>query len=139
MFLKRRSILLLAGLALLVLSTAPAAGEVVTTPGKVVDLGATVLDTAVSADGQRIYVLTPGQVLVYSSREGRVTDRIAVGKEFDGISLLANQNILVLSSSAKKSMQMLGVEFVQQIDVAGLPFRGAADAAVTVVVFSDYQ
>lgn len=138
MYLKRISFPVLIGLALLLMAV-PALAEVVATPGKVVDLGAAALDTAVSADGQYVYVLTPGTVMVYSTRDGRVTEKVTVGKDFDRISFLANQNALVLSSSTKKSLQTVKVEFVQQIDVAGLPFKGAADAAVTVAVFSDYQ
>ena len=58
---------------------------------KDLDLKTTPLDVAPSADGKWLFILTPGEILVYSFPEGKITDRIPVDKEFDRItSLLLN-------------------------------------------------
>lgn len=48
---------------------------------KDLDLKTTPLDVAPSADGQWLFILAPGEILVYSAQEGKVIDRIPVDKE----------------------------------------------------------
>jgi hypothetical protein len=106
---------------------------------KDLDLNAIPLDVAPSADGQWLYILTPGEILVYSLQEGKITDRVPVGKEFDRIASLPRANGLTLSSSEKKAIQIIMLENVLTIDVSGLPFKGPRDAPVVIAVFDDYQ
>jgi hypothetical protein len=47
------------------------------------NLEATPLDTAVSADGRLIFILSPGEILVYSVLQQKVINRIPVDKRFD--------------------------------------------------------
>ena len=103
------------------------------------DLKATPLGVAPSLDGQRLFVLTPGEILVYSIQEGKITDRIAVDKEIDRIVSVPRPDMLTVSSSTKKSLQVIMLESIYKIDVSGLPFKGPQDAPVTIVVFDDYQ
>jgi protein-disulfide isomerase len=42
-------------------------------------------------------------------------------------------------SSKKKTLQVVVIEFVQDINVAGAPFKGPADAPVAIVLFTDFQ
>jgi len=106
---------------------------------KDLDLKTTPLDVASSADGKWLFILTPGEILVYSFLEGKITDRIPVDKDFDRIASLPRANMVTISSSAKKALQIILLEAVYKIDVMGLPFKGPSDAAVTVIVFDDYQ
>ena len=106
---------------------------------KDLDLKAPPLDVSPSADGKWLFILTPGEILVYSFPEGKITDRIPVDKEFDRIASLPRPDMVTISSSAKKTLQIILLEAVYKIDVTGLPFKGPSDAAVTVVVFDDYQ
>jgi len=106
---------------------------------KDLDLKATPLDVAPSADGQRLFILTPGEILIYSAQEGKVIDRIPVDKEFDRIASLPRADMLTITSSTKKALQIILIEVVHKIDMTGLPFKGPGDAAVTVAVFTDYQ
>jgi hypothetical protein len=103
------------------------------------DLKATPLDVTPSADGKWLFILTPGEILVYSFAQGRITDRIPVDKDFDRIASLPTADMLTISSSAKKALQIIFLEAVYKIDVTDLPFKGPQDAPVTVVVFDDYQ
>jgi len=106
---------------------------------KDLDLKAAPLDVAPSADGQWLFILAPGQILVYSVQEGRVIQQIPVEKDFDRIASLPRGNVLTLTSSAKQNLQIILLEAVYKIDLSGLPFRGPPDAPVTVAVFTDYQ
>ena len=106
---------------------------------KDLDLKTTPLDVSPSADGKWLFVLTPGEILVYSFAEGKIADRIPVDKEFDRITSLPRPDMLTITSSTKKNLQIILVEAVYKIDIAGLPFKGPQDASVTVVVFDDYQ
>lgn len=106
---------------------------------KELDLKISPLDIAPSADGRRLFILTPGQILVYGISEGIVSDRIPVGLEFDRIAASPRADILTLTSSTQKTLQIIVLEPVQKINVAGLPFKGPIDAFVTIAVFTDYQ
>ncbi len=99
----------------------------------------TPLDIAPSADGKQLFILTAGEILVYSFPEDKITDRIPVGKEFDRITSLPRADVLTVTSSSKKSLQIILLESVYKIDVTGHPFKGPRDAAVTIAVFTDYQ
>ncbi len=103
------------------------------------DLNATPLDITPSADGKWLFILTPGQIAVYSFAEGRVTDRIPVDKDFDRIASLPRAEMVTVSSSAKKTVQIIALEAVYKMDLTDLPFKGPKDARVTLVVFDDYQ
>jgi hypothetical protein len=106
---------------------------------KDLDLKATPLDVSPSPDGKWLFVLTPGEILVYSFTEGKIADRIPVDKEFDKIASLPRADMLTITSSTKKTLQIILFEAIYKIDIAGLPFKGPQDASVTIVVFDDYQ
>jgi hypothetical protein len=106
---------------------------------KDLDLNTTPLDVASSADGQWLFILAPGEILVYSAQEGKVIKRIPVDKDFDRITSLPRAQMVTITSSVKKTLQIIMLETVYKIDVTGLPFKGPQDAAVTVAVFTDYQ
>jgi hypothetical protein len=103
------------------------------------DLHATPLDVAPSADGQWLYILTPGEILAYSVAKHTVLHRIPVDQAFDRLAYSAPRNSLVVASTASQALQMIQLEFRQDIDISGLPVQGAPAAPVTVVVFNDYQ
>jgi hypothetical protein len=106
---------------------------------KDLDLKTTPLDVASSVDGKWLFILTPGEILVYSFPEGKIADQIPVDKEFDRIASLPRANLVTITSSTKKTLQIILFEALYKIDVTGLPFKGSQDASVTVVVFDDYQ
>lgn len=106
---------------------------------KDLDLQIPPLDMAPSTDGQRLFILTAGEILIYSIQEERITDRIPVDKSFDRIASLPRADMITLASREKKSLQILILESVYKIDTTGLPFKGLPKAPVTIAVFTDYQ
>lgn len=97
------------------------------------------LDVAASADGEHIFVLVPGEVLVYSIPKDSVTERIKIDEAFDRLTYSAKNSTLILGSSAGRALSIIQVERVYNIVLSGLPFKGPADAPVAIAVFEDYQ
>lgn len=97
------------------------------------------LDVAVSSDGKHFFVLAPGQLLVYSLPQGKLSNRITLNKPFDRLTYSENTKNLILTSSTTGSLRIIRVKTVYAIDISGCPFKGPADAPVTLVVFDDYQ
>jgi protein-disulfide isomerase len=114
--------------------------EVEMTVARTLTLEETPLDTALSATGKYIFVLTDkGKVLVYTP-DGKLSDTIPVDKSIDSIRPAppgAREEILFLVSSKKKTVQIAVLIF--EIDTTGAPFKGAADSPVTIVLFTDFQ
>jgi hypothetical protein len=103
------------------------------------DLKATPLDVASSPDGQRLFILTPQEILVFSFRDGKIVGQVPVDKDFDRITSMSGGNGVIISSSIKRAVQVLTFEMVYKIDVTEQPFKGPKNAPVTLVVFDDYQ
>jgi hypothetical protein len=97
------------------------------------------LDIATSADGKLIFVLARGEILVYSIAEGKVANRISIDKDFDRVTYAGKNKVLILTSSSSKTLKIIQLDFTYKIALDGLPFKGPADAAVTIAVFDDYQ
>jgi len=97
------------------------------------------LDIAASDDGKMIYVLARGEILVYSIDEDKVSNRIPIDKDFDKLTYAAKDNVLILTSSSSKTLKIIQVDFIYNIALDSLPFKGPVDAAVTIAVFDDYQ
>ena len=106
---------------------------------KEIDLKTEALDVATSPDEQVLFILSRGEVLVYSLREGKVTERIPLDKEFDKLNYLPRTNALVLTNTSMRNLRIIKMEFIQNFDITELPYQGRENAPVTVVVFNDYQ
>jgi len=106
---------------------------------KQIDLNVEPLDIATSTDGKFIFVLAIGEVLVYSIAEGKIANRIPIDKDFDRVTYAGKNNVLILTSSSSKTLKIIQVDFLFDIALSGLPFKGPENAAVTIAVFNDYQ
>lgn len=96
-------------------------------------------DMAISTSGEFVFILTEdGVVHVYDSG-GVLQGKMAVGKHVDSIAAGPKENILIIKSRKKKTVQSILVEFIYDINVKGSPFKGNADAPVIITVFTDYQ
>jgi hypothetical protein len=97
------------------------------------------LDAAISANARWIFVLTEGgEVLIYSS-DGTLKEKISVGESIDGIKAGPREDILLLTSRKDSTVQFITLDFVQDINVSGSPFKGQADAPVVISTYTDFQ
>jgi hypothetical protein len=115
------------------------AANVEWTPKKPLDLGASTLDMATSLDGRWIFILAPGEILVYSVSEEKVVNRIPVDKAFDRLTHSPKTNTIILGSGTEKTLKIIELEVIHSFAISGLPIRGPQDAPVTIAVFGDYQ
>ena len=98
-----------------------------------------VVDAAATPSGKRIFVLTDrGEILVYSEG-GKLEGRLSVGPSITGIRLGPDQDSLILLKSKENAFELVDLDFIQEIDIAGAPYKGPVDAPVVIVVFSDFQ
>ncbi len=117
----------------------PCYAEVEWSLKKQLNLDAAPLDVTTSSDGQWMYFLVPGEILIYSVIEDKVANRIPVDKSFDRLAHSAADNTLIVSSSSGKMVKLIQLAMVYKFDLSGLPFKGPEKAPVTIAVFSDYQ
>ena len=96
------------------------------------------LDVAVSPDGKHIFVLTESGILVYS-QDGKLEDKIDVGYPGDQMKIGPGGKQLFITSRKNKTVQVVTIAFIVDINVSGSPYKGRQDAPVVIAVFSDYQ
>ena len=97
------------------------------------------LDMAFSSTRNQIYVLSDGgEILIYDPN-GRLLEKMTVDKNVDRIKLVPNSDILLLSSSKGKQISIIRLDFIQNFNINGSPFKGSANAPVVIVEFSEFQ
>lgn len=106
---------------------------------KQVNLEIQPLDTAVSFDGKLLYLLVPGEIMVYSVTEDKVAGHIPLEGDYDRLSHSPRDNSLFVTSSKAQKLKIIEAEIIYTIDSTGLPIKGPADAPVTIAIFDDYQ
>ena len=96
-------------------------------------------DSAMSLNGKYIFVLTDkGEIHIYSS-DGNLEGTISVGEGVEGIKVGPRDDILLVTNAKDKTVQIIILDFMQQINLSGSPVRGNPDAPVAIVIFSDFQ
>lgn len=129
----------MAMIAILILTAPFAVAEVKWRIDKTLTLEQEPVDTAASVNGKWMFVLTQAGALQIYKADGTLRDTITVGTHVDGIRTGAEENILYLQSRGKKTVETLFLDFIHEFDLTGSPFKGPADAPVTIVEFSDFQ
>jgi hypothetical protein len=97
------------------------------------------LDVAVSRNGRWVFILNDrGRILIYSSN-GQLVKEIGVGNHVDRIAIGPLENILLLVSKEKRSVQVIELKLPIGLDISGSPSKGPEHAPVVITVFSDFQ
>lgn len=104
---------------------------------KSLELSTPPLDVDVSPDGQQLFVLEPEKLLVYTIR-GDLLGEYRLEKPVSSIKAQSS-NLVLLYTSAAKQVDYLLIEVVHDIDTAGAPAKGPANAPVTIVMYDDFQ
>ena len=97
------------------------------------------LDVAISLNGRWVYVLTDqGEIHIYS-HEGTLKGEISVGESVDRIKPGPAQDVLFIGSRKNKTLQIITLDFIQDINTKGSPFKGPADAPVVIAVSAIFK
>ena len=130
----------LAPVLLTVLTTASwvlAAVEI--TPQKTLKTDGVPVDVAVTQDGNLTFILTDsGSVLIYD-QAGNLTDTIEIGPHIDQIEIGPRGERLVVTSRKNKTVEIITLDFIHEINTLGSPTKGPPEAPMVIVAFSDFQ
>ena len=97
------------------------------------------VDVVVSQDGNLTLVLTDnGNVLIYD-RIGNLTDTVEIGPHIDQIEIGPRGERLFAASRQNKTVEIITLDFIHEINTLGSPSKGSHEAPVVIVVFSDFQ
>ena len=117
----------------------PAYGEVETSVEITLKTDVAPIDVTVSPDGRLTFVLTDdGYVLVYDELGNR-KEAIEVGSHIDQIEIGPDGERLFASSRQNKTVDIILLSFIQNINTENAVYKGPADAPVTIAVFSEFQ
>jgi len=97
------------------------------------------LDISYSLDGKQVFILTDQHTVLVYNNTGELTGSIPVDKGVSAIDIAPRGEKLYLINGETKSFSDLTIDFVADINTAGSPFRGQANAPVTIAVFTDFQ
>jgi predicted DsbA family dithiol-disulfide isomerase len=99
----------------------------------------TPLDMSMSRDGRWLFLLTDqGHLLIYST-QGQYNGKIEVGLGYDQVEAGAREDQVYLLNCKQKHIEIVQVAFTFDIDTSNSPYRGAADAPVVIVEYTDFQ
>jgi DNA-binding beta-propeller fold protein YncE len=134
-----RPLTALVALALLICSNAPASAAIEWDLLKSLETDSRPLDVAVSADGKLVFVLTEkGTVFIFGA-DGTLIDRIAVGPRAERIAADPEGERLYVTQRQTRRVDVIQIDTLREIKLAGAPFKGPEKAPVVVAVFSDFQ
>jgi hypothetical protein len=103
------------------------------------DLKAPPVDMCASADGKWLYILSAGEVVVYSFADEKIVNRISIDTAFDRMVYVRKKNALIVTSHSDNQVRIIQLEEVHAFSYSGLPYQGPKGAPVVIAVFSDYQ
>ncbi len=91
-----------------------------------------------SLDGKMTFFLTDHSVLVYDQL-GKHKGTIPIEDGVSAIDIAPRGELLFLVNEKNKTYTAISINFIREINVAGSPYVGLENAAVTLVVFTDFQ
>ncbi len=91
----------------------------------------------ISPSGRTYFVLGEKTLYLFSI-DGRPQGSAEVGSDVSGL-VAQSDNLVLLSRRDKATVEYLGIETIENVEVGDAPIRGNVDAPVTIVVFDDYQ
>jgi len=97
------------------------------------------LDMVHSLDGKLVYLLNDkSQVQVYTNK-GKLQGSIPVKAGTTAIDIAPRGETLYLINNKDMTFSSVSVSFVVDLDTSGAPFKGLANAPVTMTVFTDFE
>ncbi len=97
------------------------------------------LDMVHSLDSKFVYILNDKYQVQVFNRQGELQGTIPVDAGVSAIDIAPQGKTLYLIDNVKNTFSSVSVSFVVDVDTASSPFKGPADAPVTIAVFSDFE
>lgn len=103
------------------------------------EIGAKALDMVHSLDGKKIFFLTEEQKVQIFSSNGKALGAVPVPAGVTHIDISPIGDKLYLLNNDTKKFTEVALAFQQPVDTTNSPMLGAANAPVSIVVFTDFQ
>ena len=97
------------------------------------------LDVESAPDGELVFILMPGKLVVYDKNANRQLNRIPVDQGYNRLTYVSESGTLILANSITNELKVIHIDPIYEISVDGSPFMGPENAPVTMVVFDDYE
>lgn len=97
------------------------------------------LSTVHSLDGKYVYMLNDKQQVQIYTTQGQLQGSIPVDNGVSQIDIAPQGELLYLIDSTTQTFTAVAVSFIADIDTTGAPFKGPADAPVTLALFTDFE
>ncbi len=97
------------------------------------------VDIAQSLDNKKVFILGADSKVYIFTPDGKQLGALPVDSGVNAIDIAARGEMLYLVNDKTKTYTAIDVSFNQKIDVIGAPMRGAENAPVTLVLFSDFE
>ncbi len=97
------------------------------------------VDMVHSLDGKYVFILTDQQKVAIYNNQGQLQGSIPVDAGVSAIDIAPQGEFLFLIDNKANTFTSLSISFVVDIDTAGSPFQGPADAPVTIALFTDFE
>ena len=92
-----------------------------------------------SLDGKFVFLLNDKQQVQVFNAQGQLQGNIPVDAGVSTIDISPQGEFLYLINNTSQSFTAVAISFVVDIDTAGVPFKGPADAPVTMTLFTDFE
>ena len=97
------------------------------------------VDIAQSLDNKKVFILGADSKVYIFTPDGKQLGALPVDSGVNAIDIAARGEMLYLVNDKTKTYTAIDVSFNQKIDITGAPVRGAENAPVTLVLFSDFE
>lgn len=92
-----------------------------------------------SLDGKFVFLLTDKQQVQVFNAQGQLQGSVPVDDGVSAIDISPQGELLYLINNSKQSFTSVAISFIVDIDTVGAPFKGPADAPVTMTLFTDFE
>lgn len=101
--------------------------------------GGKILSMVNTLDGKYVFLLNDKQKVQIFNNQGQLQGNIAVETGVSAIDISPQGDTLYLINNTSHAFTSVAVSFIVDIDITGSPFKGPADAPVTITLFTDFE
>ena len=81
-----------------------------------------------SSRGSYLFVLTDDGIIHVYDSVGNLKGQVEAGKDVDKIACGQSENLLILKYKKSKEIKKIVIDFIQDIDIEGSPYKGNKNA-----------